>query len=581
MKGGEASVGMPVGPQRRGASAPLDSAEFEETLLRAMEEDPRLASGAGVSRADNVLDFIQMTGLTTGRVPAPAAAPGEASDDPISFFEYGVRDVDGSGDPVELTVPELDTDAFHIDTRELIPAESQSLNELRQIIADLAEMDNPGRADPPVSSAAAIEEAAPEAGHDEDEYDPITVDLGPEVPTDSGRPAEVDSFEPLIVEQSASPMHSATGLAAARDLMRELSLANRAAEETERALARRMESRAPAGAPAPDDLDVNEGPGSLPPQHEDDAPTTHHGLVRRRSAPMIGRWLVRLLAAVLCVGAGYGGYLVYERQTQPPRAAYEAAEKLIAEGRFRDASDAFLDFSQRYAGNPRRADALFMAGYALQLTPEDPAPRAKEAYTEALELLRHFIDEYPAHEKTARAETLIGVLYYKTDRYLEAINVLGDPDRRLRDPGVYLTTLRTLARAYAGVGQMENARSAYMRAASLENNMAPDQDYGELAETYQRLAERTGDPALRRQYFQQAVEQWEFALQVPGLLKNHKEDMKLLRDVAASKLDKSPGSNASAATPAGVRVRTITRGTADRGSDVSAPGDAAASESPE
>jgi hypothetical protein len=76
-----------------------------------------------------------------------------------------------------------------------------------------------------------------------------------------------------------------------------------------------------------------------------------------------------------------------------------------------------------------------------------------------------------------------------------------------------------------------------MRAAALESNMQADQDYAELAGLYTQLAERSGDPAQRRRYFQQAVEQWDFALQVPGLLKTRKEDMKLLRDVAASKAE--------------------------------------------
>jgi tetratricopeptide (TPR) repeat protein len=193
-----------------------------------------------------------------------------------------------------------------------------------------------------------------------------------------------------------------------------------------------------------------------------------------------------------------------------------------------------------------------MAGFALQLVPEDPAPRAKEAYTESIEMLRAFVEAYPAHEKSPRAETMMGVLYYKTGRYLEAINLLGDPERRLRDPGAYLTALRTLGRSYAAVNQVDNARSAFMRAGALESNMAPDEDYAELAGLYTQLAERSGDPAQRRWYFAQAVEQWDFALQVPGLLKSRKDDMKLLRDVAAGKADDEfAGVSNGAQTPRG------------------------------
>ena len=112
-------------------------------------------------------------------------------------------------------------------------------------------------------------------------------------------------------------------------------------------------------------------------------------------------------------------------------------------------------------------------------------------------LLERFIVENPSHTKTARAETLMGVLYFKLGLYPESIRILGDPDRRLRDPGAYLTTLRTLGRAYAATSRIENAQSAFIYAASLEENISPDQDYVELGLLYQKLAERS-DRAVGR-----------------------------------------------------------------------------------
>ena len=64
--------------------------------------------------------------------------------------------------------------------------------------------------------------------------------------------------------------------------------------------------------------------------------------------------------------------------------------------------------------------------------------------------------------------------------------------------GSDLTALRTLGHAYADLGQMENARSAFMRAAALESNMTPDADYAQLAAIYQGVAAQSGDPAQRR-----------------------------------------------------------------------------------
>ncbi len=570
---------MPIGPRRRGVAAHSEADDMEDSLLRAMDEDPRLASGAGVPRADNVLDFIQMTGLTTGRVPA--APPAEYPDDPISFFEYGVRDVDGSGDPAETAYPELDSAAFHIDASERIPEVSQSVAELRQIIADLAAMESDLEMQPPAPEpesspapsprAAALVERAPApasapalepiAAVEADSEPEVEIDVDVDEITDElsdPSPAAVPDVDVDLADYE-SPMKSPAGLAAARELLMELAKANDAAERAELKFAR--------PAPPAREAGLANGLPPLSPAYEDDAeePTTHLGLVRRRRDPSSHRWFARALVVALAVGTGIGAFMMYERAVQPPRAAFDAAQSLIDKARFEDASSAFLDFTKRYPGNPRRAEALYMAGFALQLVPEDPAPRAKEAYTESIELLRGFIEEYPAHEKSPRAETLMGVLFYKTGRYLEAINILGDPERRLRDPGGYLTALRTLGRSYAALNQMDNARSSFMRAGALESNMAPDLDYAELAGMYTQLAERSGEPAQRRHLFQQAVEQWDFALQVPGLLKTRKDDMKLLRDVAASKVENEFGAGTPGQTPTS-RVRGLTRGTQEGGS---------------
>jgi TolA-binding protein len=595
---------MPIGPQWRGASARPDADDMEESLLRAMDDDPRLSSGLGTPRADNVLNFIQMTGLTTGRVPA--AAPEELPDDPISFFEFGVRDVDGSGDPGEASHAELDSAAFHIHAAETGASESRSITELRQIIADLAAMESdvddsaPAKHVKPVKSLApneravtsvespggrtartAIEprlnlelraplehagsiriESEPEVEPDID-TDQITEELANIGPTTASEPTS----KSVVSESRAS---SPAGLAAARELLLELARANDAADRAERATSHADPAEA---SPPNQHLDTRiPAPVQRSVTYDDaDEQTTHHGLVRRRREPGLRRWTLRVLILALAIGAGVGAFMLYNRAVQPPRAAYDAAQSLIDRGRFEDASNAFLDFAKRYPGNPRAAEALYMAGFALQLVPEEPAPRAKQAYTEAIELLRNFAEGYPSHEKTPRAETLMGVLYYKTGRYLEAINILGDPERRLRDSRAYLAALRTLGRSYAAVNQMDNARSAFMRAGALESNMAPDQDYAELAAMYTQLAERSGDPAQRRRHFEQAVEQWDFALQVPGLLRDRKDDMKLLRDVAASKVDDEFGAKPSELPGGG--IRQATPGESERGSGTTAPGE--------
>ncbi len=512
-------------------SDPRADSGIDESLLRAMEEDPRLGHGAGPARTDNVLDFIQMTGLTAGPMPqaTPSAAePGERADDPISFFEYGVRDVDGSGDPVEAQPPELDFEAFHVEHSTAAVEESQSLVELRQIIAELADETDPGRT---AYARLAVPEASPAIMREPE----IVSSWAPGQPSAIGAVAVAEAPPALdavdFPKVHAEPNPAAAGLVAARDLLRELSQANEAAAEKQRThVIAPVDMKHPVTA-------AREGLPEPEADREDYSSHLHVGLPRRRNRSFARRWLTRLFVIVIAAAVGYGAWQILQRRTQPPKAAFSSAQALLDAGDHRKASAEFLSIARRFEGHPVAPNALFMAGYALQLEPETPAPAAKEAYTEAIGIFEKFIAEYPSHEKTARAETLMGLLYYKTGRFLESINVLGDPDRRLRDPGAYLMALRTLGRAYAEVGQTDNARSVFLRAAALESNMTPDQDYVELATLYQTLASRSGDPAQRRYYFQLAVEQWDFAVQVPGMLRSRKEDVKLLRDAAAARLE--------------------------------------------
>jgi len=556
-------------------SDPRADSGFDDSLLRAMEEDPRLSSGVGPARSDNVLDFIQMTGLTSGRIAqAASAAPqtAERADDPISFFEYGVRDVDGSGDPVEAPPPEMDFGAFHVAPPPADIEESQSLAELRQIIAELAEESDPARSAFGRLAAAEASPASPREPEIISSWSPgqspaivPAADVAEKSPI-----AQLDAAAFPALPAEISP--ASVPLAAARDLLRELSHANESAAEKQRAHSSApFELKHPVTA-AREGLVEPEG------DKEDYSSNLHVGLTRRRTRSFLRRWFMRIAAVAIVVACIYGLWQALKFRTQPPRAAYSSAQSLLDSGDHRGASNEFLSIAGRFKGHPIAPDALFMAGYALQLEPEAPAAAAKEAYTEAIGIFEKFIADYPGHEKIARAETLIGLLYQKTGRDLEAINVLGNPDRRLRDPGAFLMALRTLGRAYTNVGQIENARSAFLRAAALESNMTPDQDYVELANLYQTLAARSGDPAQRRHQFQLAVEQWDFAMQVPGMLKSRKDDIKLLRDAAAANLDSesggtvAPGEGRAEGRP--TRVRTI-----DLGNSAAAAGETPLAES--
>jgi hypothetical protein len=56
-----------------------------------------------------------------------------------------------------------------------------------------------------------------------------------------------------------------------------------------------------------------------------------------------------------------------------------------------------------------------------------------------------------------------------------------------------------------------------LRAASIESNPSPDEDYLELADLYRSLAERQPGEDLRRHYDELMKQQWQFAARIPGL----------------------------------------------------------------
>jgi hypothetical protein len=112
-----------------------------------------------------------------------------------------------------------------------------------------------------------------------------------------------------------------------------------------------------------------------------------------------------------------------------------------------------------------------------------------------------------------------------------------------------------------------------MRAASLEENISPDQDYVELGSLYQKLAERSSTEEEKRRYGELAIEQWDYALRVPGLLKSRKDDIKLLRDIATSRLEGSPGELDTDAWASSLPAARTVQGGTDEGNGPSQPKD--------
>jgi hypothetical protein len=78
------------------------------------------------------------------------------------------------------------------------------------------------------------------------------------------------------------------------------------------------------------------------------------------------------------------------------------------------------------------------------------------------------------------------------------------------------------------LGQVEEARAAFLRAADLEGNYSPNSDYLELASIYRNLALESQSFERQREYLAQAVEMWESALKTPGLTESQKRPIRWL-----------------------------------------------------
>ncbi len=534
---------------------PPEVGDLEESLMDAMAGDDRFESGTPNRESSNVLDFIQMNGLA-GRVeprledPLPPSLFEDEPPpiDPISFFEEGIGDVDASMDPMPPIVPELEGASQKVEWPNPDEPLTDSVQGLKEIISELTHGDSePEDLEPtlgPSNAPVSIDGRTADGDKDEDEQleavqrsDLAKEDRAGTILEDNpdqlhfkDLSGDTDPDSPVAVgaadEGNAIAISSFSELAEAKTLLDRLDL-RKTAEDI------RLPSRKPARSNAVGDAASAVGEAA----YEDVRRRSSRRHSQHRRRRRIKRWLVRLMMLAVLGGAAYGVAQFFLNQTESPEMAFSAAEKLLDEGKYAHASNAFQAFTRRFPMDIKRSDAMFMAGLAMQLAPPVPKENARKAYEEALVLLERFIVENPSHAKTARAETLMGVLYFKLDRHSEAIGILGDPGRHLRDPGVYLITLRTLGRSYAAVSRIESAHSAFMRAASLEENISPDRDYVELGSLYQKLAERSATEEEKQKYEQLAIEQWDYALRVPGLLKSRRDDIKLLRDVFASRLD--------------------------------------------
>lgn len=234
---------------------------------------------------------------------------------------------------------------------------------------------------------------------------------------------------------------------------------------------------------------------------------------RRRLLRIVGA----LFAVAILAGLCYLAYDLYWQRAETPEALLRRAQEYAQEGKHRAAYQRYNEFLKRFPTHPERGTAQFMAAFSLQLSPPEGGSLTEQQYDEAIALLKQFIEDNPAHQKVPRAQSLIGILYYRLGQYGHAIDWLRDPELRLKDSGAETAILRTLARSYAMRGEVAKAEGAYLQAAAIEENPSPDADYNELGNLFLNIAEGADTAEAAGAAREKAITYWQHAVHFPGI----------------------------------------------------------------
>lgn len=524
--------------------------------------DGRLDSGAGATPVDSDLDFINMSGLTTPvSVDLGISDPMDYTEENlrpdalVSFFEEGVDDVDSDMDPGTITV----RDEVIVDDQAVEPpSASAALSDLDDLISGITKVPVETKASFDVAAVDAVEsqtsveiESLLTSLESELQEQPETSVVAAEEVSDEvlAEAAPVESPEPVEpvvteIETAEAPQPEVVvDFQEAKSLVQELE----PRAEVEPVAAPVLDVPSPQ-APEPDkrvtvpdiDLDVDTALDSeeqdasvyRKPQLGNGQSRNRQPKNRRRGSAVYGIKLALFSFIFLIVAAAALYYSVnsLRLQTMLPSESYAQGMTLLDEERYADASEHFAYFTSRYASDPLSADAAFMSAYALYLTPSEPRNEAMQVYSEARDRMEDFVLNYPGHRKAARGETLLAMLEYRLGDYGATIDILSDPQRRLRDPDAFLPALRTLARAHSMQGNLQMAETEFMRAATLKENISPDQDYMELASIYNDLGVREQHAGLAASYLEKAVENWGRVMQLPGTFTATHRELEVLSE---------------------------------------------------
>jgi tetratricopeptide (TPR) repeat protein len=495
--------------------------DLEETLIDEVQEDSRLSSGTPENAADGDLDFITMTGLTTPSSMESVAdvSPVEPVEDmnpdaPVTFYEKGVEDVDSTMVPDD-TAESLGDEEELVSSTAAASGNESSIEGLKGIIADLA-----GEAD-----SSDVSDDVPDT--------PIFLD--PENAEESN--------EPDVSEETLAELN----LEATQSALENFDVADPVVDETTDS----ADDRGLQVLPSLDDeFDDVEAEALEEDESERDSAIYNRPLRgkknqsrhRRRRTPM--GYFIRscfvILLIVIILGGAYYSLELYADRALTSHEMMAKAQRAMNDDKYAEAGRLFDELVVRYPDDPLVGEAQFMTAYALQLIP-DTNSNAEDFYQNSIGRFERFLVDQPRHEKTNRAETLLGMLYYRMEDYPRAITLLSNSNRRIKDPGAYLSTLRMLARSYAATSQIAESHTAFLRAATLDSNMTPEEDYLELASLYVELAGRSASSVMQERYQTLAIEQWDHAIDVPGILSYLKNDIQLAREAMIEQMAQNKG----------------------------------------
>ena len=534
---------------------------IEESLAKSLPDDPRLQSGISKTISGDDPKFIEMSGLVTvGEPSSQMLVRGDFVED---------EDLTDTLPPATTVAPE-DVLADTAPQREETPVAQNGLFEMRAagheekategatpVAHDALTQTEPlshiplrrraeaVSATPHGDETPAVVDLAFTEGEEPDAFDTVALlreNAAPESTastppnTRAENAAEVvvggeSVSHDLMADEDWNPLPAHSNTAEADELLSELQAQIQTREvspgnakpsephrdDTEASEAECFELPTFTGFPDPQPSEASVPCSEQTPDESSRKRSKRH---RRKNKHLRGK-VVRFVIAIVTLATlsvvGAYAYEKYQRMTATPDALFAAAERATENGDFSKAIMLYDELLRRHPDYTQRGTAQFSRAVLRQTHAIKSGSASEAVLKELIADFETFLKDNPGHPKSARAETLLGLLCVRLGDYSRAIKILSEPELRLRDSAASLSILRALARAHLMAGNTPAAQQYLQQAATLEVNPSPDKDYDELGNLFLKLAESAVSEEDRVRYQQMALLYWERATGFPGI----------------------------------------------------------------